>query len=71
MLQYYRLLWCTQVAEDVIMELCTQLKIDSASEMDEYSIYALRDKGANSFVVSVVQPVVRPMGRCLRQGSAV
>ncbi|GAU92977.1 hypothetical protein RvY_04984-2 [Ramazzottius varieornatus] len=34
----------TTVAEDVIMELCTQLKIDSASEMDEYSIYALRDK---------------------------
>ncbi|OQV25063.1 Unconventional myosin-XV [Hypsibius exemplaris] len=32
------------VVEDVILELCNQLRIDSMSEADEYSVYAMRDK---------------------------
>lgn len=41
------------------MELCHQLKIDSASEMDEYSVYALRDKGTSPIAQCVLSSTSR------------
>ena len=35
------------------MDLCNQLRIDSASEMDEYSVYALNDKGESAVCAEV------------------
>ena len=35
------------------MDLCNQLRIDSASEMDEYSVYALNDKGESALCAEV------------------